>query len=192
MRAARRGPDPGSGEHGGEHPRRDHGDHQHGERDGQRAHPRRRAALARREDRRRRLRVAPQRLARGRRARVGLGVLLAGVGVTAAGVLIARVPVAIGVAGWMLSGFGIGIAYPSIGALVLAQATPGEEGLVSAALQLAETVGVAVFTGVGGALIAVGLDRGWNDVAALAVVFAGAAGVTAAGLLAGRRTAVAA
>ena len=119
-------------------------------------------------------------------------MLLAGLGVTAAGVLIARVPVAIGVAGWTLSGFGIGIAYPSIGALVLAQATPGEEGLVSAALQLAETVGVAVFTGVGGALIAVGLDRGWNEVAALAVVFAGAAAVTAAGLLAGRRTAVAA
>lgn len=128
---------------------------------------------------------------RSRRARAGLGVLLAALGMTAAGVLIARVPVAVGIAGWTLAGFGIGIAYPSIGALVLAQAAPGEEGLVSAALQLAETVGVAVFTGVGGALIAVGLDRGWDAVAALAVVFAGGAGAAAAGLLAGRRTAAA-
>ena len=63
---------------------------------------------------------------------------------------------------------------------------------MSAALQLAETVGVAVFTGMGGALIAIGLDRGWSDVAALAVVFACGAGAAAAGLLAGRRTAVAA
>ena len=52
-------------------------------------------------------------------------------------------PVALAVVGWMVAGFGIGIAYPSVGALVLAQAADGEEGLVSSALQLAETVGVA-------------------------------------------------
>ena len=35
-----------------------------------------------------------------------------------------------------------------------------------------ETIGVAVFTGIGGALIAVGLDEGWDAVTALALVFA--------------------
>ena len=129
---------------------------------------------------------------RSGRARIGLAVVVAGLALTATGVLVARVPVAVGVAGWAVAGFGIGVAYPSIGALVLAQAAPGEEGLVSAALQLAETVGVAVFTGLGGALIAVGLDRGWSEAAALAVVFAAAAPAPAAGLVASRRTAMAA
>ena len=63
---------------------------------------------------------------------------------------------------------------------------------MSAALQLAETVGIAVFTGLGGALIAVGLDRGWSEAAALAVVFAAGAAAAAAGLVASRRTAMAA
>jgi MFS family permease len=127
---------------------------------------------------------------RGARARLGLAVLLGGLAVGAAGVLVEAVPVALGVVGWMVSGFGIGISYASVGALVLAQAPAGEEGRVSAALQLAETVGVAIFTGIGGAIVAVGLDRGWNAVTALALVFAAGGAAAVAGLSAGRRTAV--
>jgi MFS family permease len=125
---------------------------------------------------------------RGGRARLGLAVLLAGLAVGAAGVLVEALPVALAVVGWTIAGFGIGIAYPSVGALVLAQAADGEEGLVSASLQLAETVGVAIFAGIGGALIAVGLDSGWDAVTALALVFAAAAATALAGLSAGRRT----
>ena len=106
---------------------------------------------------------------------------------TGVGVLAESVPVAVGVVGWAVGGFGIGFAYPSVGALVLSQAPPGEEGLVSAALQLAETVGVAVFAGIGGALIAVGLDQGWDAATALALVFAAGAATALAGLAAGRR-----
>jgi MFS family permease len=129
---------------------------------------------------------------RAGRARVGLAILLAGLTVTAAGVLVEPVPLAVAVAGWIVAGFGIGVAYPSVGALVLSAARPGEEGLVSAALQLSETIGVAVFTGVGGAIIAVGLDQGWDAVSAIALVFAGGAAAVVAGLSAGRRTALAA
>jgi MFS family permease len=125
---------------------------------------------------------------RGRRAMIGLVVILVGLALTALGVLAADVPVAVAVVGWAVGGFGIGFAYPSVGALVLAQAPAGEEGRVSAALQLAETVAVAVFTGIGGALIAVGLDRGWDAETALALVFAAGAGAAVAGLAAGRRT----
>jgi MFS family permease len=125
---------------------------------------------------------------RGRRAMIGLVVILVGLALTALGVFAADVPVAVAVVGWAVGGFGIGFAYPSVGALVLAQAPAGEEGRVSAALQLAETVAVAVFTGIGGALIAVGLDRGWDAETALALVFAAGAGAAVAGLAAGRRT----
>jgi MFS family permease len=126
---------------------------------------------------------------RPRRLLAGLGVLLAGIGIAAAGVLTDGVPVAFAVAGWAVAGLGIGIGYPSVGAIVLSGAPGGEEGGVSAALQLSETIGVAVFTGVGGALIAVGLDHGWDAVTALLLVFSAGAAAAVAGLVAGSRVA---
>jgi MFS family permease len=126
---------------------------------------------------------------RPRRLLAGLAVLACGIGLGALGVLAAGVPVAVAVAGWAVAGFGIGIAYPSVGALVLSQARDGEEGGGSAALQLSETIAVALFTGVGGALIALGIERGWDAVTALVLVFAGGAAAALAGLVAGRRVA---
>ena len=90
--------------------------------------------------------------------------------------------------GWAIAGFGIGIGYPSVGALVLSQARGGEEGGVSAALQLSETIGVAIFTGVGGALIAVGIERGW-DTHRPVLVFVGGAATALAGLAVATRVA---
>ena len=58
---------------------------------------------------------------------------------------------------------------------------------MSAALQLSETISVALFTGIGGALIALGIDRGWDAAIALGLVFAAGAATTVAGLVAGRR-----
>ena len=127
---------------------------------------------------------------RPRRLLAGLSVLLTGIGIAAAGVLADGVPVALAVAGWAIAGFGIGIGYPSIGAIVLSAAPGGEEGGVSAALQLSETIGVAVFTGIGGALIAIGLDHDWDAMTALLLVFAAAAAAAVAGLVAGRRVVV--
>jgi MFS family permease len=126
---------------------------------------------------------------RPRRLIAGLVVLLAGIGATAAGALVDGVPTAVAVAGWAVAGFGIGIGYPSIGAIVLSEAPEGGEGGVSAALQLAETVGVAIFTGVGGALIALGIANGWDTVTALALVFGAGAVAALAGVAAGRRVA---
>jgi MFS family permease len=126
---------------------------------------------------------------RPRRLLAGLAVLLCGLALGGLGALSDDVPVAVAVAGWAIAGFGIGVGYPSIGALVLSQARDGEEGGVSAALQLSETIGVAVFTGVGGALIAVGIDRGWSAVTALLLVFAGGALAALGGLVVGRRVA---
>ena len=124
---------------------------------------------------------------RPRRLLAGLAVLLCGIAATAAGVVSDGIPVAVAIGGWAVAGLGIGIGYPSIGAIVLSEAPGGEEGSVSAALQLIETIGVALFTGFGGALIALGLDRGWDAVTALALVFATGAAAAVAGLAVGRR-----
>jgi hypothetical protein len=126
---------------------------------------------------------------RPRRLLAGLAVLLTGIAAMGVGVIADGIPVALAIAGWAVAGLGIGIGYPSIGAIVLSEAPGGEEGSVSAALQLIETIGVAVFTGVGGAVIALGIDEGWDTVTALAVVFAGGAAAAVAGLAAGRRVA---
>jgi MFS family permease len=128
---------------------------------------------------------------RPRRLLAGLGVLLCGIALGGLGVLADAVPVAVAVAGWAIAGLGIGIGYPSIGALVLSQARGGEEGGVSAALQLSETISVALFTGIGGALIAVGLQNGWDAATALVLVFLGGGAAALAGLVAGRRVDVA-
>jgi MFS family permease len=124
---------------------------------------------------------------RPRRLLAGLAVLLTGIGVTSVGVLADSVPVAFAIAGWAVAGLGIGIGYPSVGAIVLSAAPGGEEGEVSSALQLAETIGVALFTGIGGALIAIGLEHDWDAVTALLLVFAAGAAAAVAGLAAGRR-----
>jgi hypothetical protein len=116
-------------------------------------------------------------------------VLVAGVALTAPSVLGDGLPALLAAPGWMVAGLGIGLAYPSGGALALAQAPPGGEGGVSAALQIVETVGVALFTGVGGAAIAAGLARGWDPAVAFAAIFGAAVASGLAGLAAGRRLA---
>jgi MFS family permease len=129
---------------------------------------------------------------RPRRLLAGLAVLLTGIAATAAGVIADGIPVAVAIAGWSVAGLGIGIGYPSIGAIVLSAAPGGAEGSVSAALQLIETIGVAVFTGIGGTVIAIGLDEGWDTATSLVLVFAAGAAAAAVGLAAGRRVAPAA
>jgi MFS family permease len=124
---------------------------------------------------------------RPRRLLAGIAVLLTGIAATAAGVVSDAVPAVVPIAGWAVAGFGIGIGYPSIGALVLSEAPGGEEGSVSAALQLVETIGIAVFTGLGGAVIALGIAEGWDAATALALVFAAGAFAAVVGLIVGRR-----
>jgi MFS family permease len=92
------------------------------------------------------------------------------------------VPVAVAVAGWGVSGFGIGLAYSPITVLVLHHAPPGRQGSATAAMQLADNLGVALGAGMGGALVAAGAVAGWPPATGIAGAFAlaGAVGVVAA------------
>jgi MFS family permease len=124
----------------------------------------------------------------GRRTRLqaGLAVLFCGIAVTGAGLFGGGGGIVAGV-GWTIAGFGIGMGYASVGALVLSEAPGGGEGAVSAGLQLIETISIALFAGLGGVLVALGVDHGWDIGSALAAIVAAAGAAAAAGLLASRR-----
>jgi hypothetical protein len=115
-------------------------------------------------------------------------VLLVGVAVTGAGLFGSGGGLVAGL-GWAIAGFGIGMGYASAGALVLSQAPGGGEGAVSAALQLIETISIALFTGLGGVLVALGIEHGWELESALATIVATAGLAAALGLVTSRRVA---
>jgi MFS family permease len=107
--------------------------------------------------------------------------------ITLAGLVATDAGWPVATAGFVVAGLGIGIGYPSIGALVLSQAPAGAEGSVSSALQLMETIAVAIFTGAAGAVVAMGLQHGWPGETAIAVIFAAAAALALAVVPAARR-----
>ena len=70
---------------------------------------------------------------------------------------------------------------------VLGLAEPGREGAASSSLQLTDTLGVALGTGIGGAFVALGEAQGWEVRSALELAFAVTLAVALAGILAARR-----
>lgn len=99
----------------------------------------------------------------------GLWIMLAGLAGLVA-VLDPAVPVAAAIGSWAVAGLGIGIAYSTTAVVVLEAAPKGGEGAASAALQLANVLGAAVGTGLGGALVAVATEAQRSTAAALFAV----------------------
>src|SRR5215217_7485424 len=123
----------------------------------------------------------------GRRLiRAGLLIVVAGIACQAAA-LFPAVPLAVGVAGWAVGGFGIGLAYSPISLIVLGEAPSGQEGAASASLQLCENLGVALGAGLGGVLVAAGAAAGWLPRAGIAGAFAVAAAVALLAAVLARR-----
>jgi MFS family permease len=114
----------------------------------------------------------------GRRlVRAGLLIVLAGI----AGMIVAvqpAVPAWSALVAWTVAGLGMGLAYAPISLMMLREAPPGQEGRVSASLNLADVLGTAIGIGVGGAAVAAsaGSDLRMGVVAAFAAAaVAGAA-----------------
>jgi MFS family permease len=123
----------------------------------------------------------------GRRL-VQAGFLVVAVGIACeVAALFQAVPVAVGVVGWAVGGFGIGLAYSPISLIVLGEAPPGQEGAASASLQLTETLGVALGAGLGGVLVAAGAASGWPPWAGIAGAFALTAAVAVLAAMLARR-----
>jgi hypothetical protein len=99
------------------------------------------------------------------RAAGGVVLIAAGVAGVATTILSPGLPVELVVLTWGVSGLGMGVAYPASTLTALSSASEGQEGSAAGALQVAETLGVALGTGAVGALfaLAVHLDHAMAD-----------------------------
>ncbi len=117
----------------------------------------------------------------------GLFGVILGILLVAMAILWPSAPVALGLLGWGLAGLGMGVAYPSSTVLVLGAAKRGQEGEASSSLQVAEMVGTAVGTGLGGALLAVAVHLNWGTALGLTATFVLTSAVALVAVLAANR-----
>jgi MFS family permease len=117
--------------------------------------------------------------------RVGFASLLVGTSLLLA--MAMGGPIWLAVVGWTIGGFAIGLSYAPLSVTVLAAARPGEEGQASAGIQLTDALGIALGTGLGGWIVAVGDDRSWAVSTSTTWVFALAMVGALGGLVASRR-----
>lgn len=95
---------------------------------------------------------------RSRRAVTAVGLVLIVVGVVPEALvpLTATVPTWIAAVAWAVAGLGMGLTYSTLTLAVIEAAPPGAEGAATASAQLANTMGIAVGTGLAGAVVALG------------------------------------
>jgi MFS family permease len=93
-----------------------------------------------------------QRLSRRRTTVIGLLIIAVGI-VMSAMVVSPAIPVLLAPVAWGVAGLGIGLAFSTISLVVLETAPAGQEGGASSAMQLANMLGVALGTGIGGVII---------------------------------------
>ena len=83
----------------------------------------------------------------------GAWMMVAGIVFTALA-LHPAVPLPVALAGWSLTGLGMGLIYPSLSVLTLSLSAPHEQGANSSALQLSEATAVATTLALSGSLFA--------------------------------------
>lgn len=123
-----------------------------------------------------------------RRLIVCTGLALTAIGIVgAASVLSSSTPVWIAALSWATAGLGIGLAYSTITLIVLELAPDGREGAATAALQLANVLGVALGTGLGGATLTLATAAGGSQAFGIALIDAAMIAAASLGLAAARR-----
>lgn len=123
---------------------------------------------------------------RRRLAMLGVSLLMLGLATFAAGLATAA-PIVACILAWGLTGLGMGLAYATSVLVVLEDAPAGSEGAATAGVQLANVLGIAVGTGVGGVIVT-GMSDGASSLQAgisLQLLVAGA--VVAVALIPARR-----
>ena len=91
---------------------------------------------------------------------IGAGSLVAGLAALLVSVR-GDLPVGFAIGAFAVVALGMGLSYAPLSVTVLGAAEHGREGEASAALQLSDTLGIAIGTGLGGAIVALGDGRGW-------------------------------
>ncbi|MFI6597957.1 MFS transporter [Nonomuraea sp. NPDC050536] len=101
---------------------------------------------------------------RGGSALIALGILAMGL------VTFAAVPVWLAYPSWIVTGFGMGLVYPTLSVLTLELSQPGEQGVNTSALQVGEAVFSVVAVAVTGALFTAAGSGYWTVYAAALVM----------------------
>jgi MFS family permease len=104
--------------------------------------------------------------------RAGYLLLAPGVALAAIAATVGEVPFWLIHVGGCIAGLGMGFAYSAHAQLTFRVVEEREVGAATASLQLSDNLGVALGTGVVGALVAYGDDVGWAPGAAMAVAWA--------------------
>lgn len=122
--------------------------------------------------------------------RAGFLLLVPGVAIVALGAIPDGVPFALIHVGAMVGGFGMGCAYSAHAQLALRSVPEAAVGSTTSSLQLTDNLGVALGTGVVGAIVTFGDDTGWlvGNAVALALLIPALVGV--AGVVLSRRLSV--
>lgn len=102
---------------------------------------------------------------------LGSSLMTLGLMVQLAALYASAMPLLISLSGWLLAGLGIGIAHATTSVLAFSLAPKGEEGQVSAGLQLADTFMAALATGLGGAVFAFATKQGYAEQHAIMLAF---------------------
>jgi MFS family permease len=119
--------------------------------------------------------------------RAGYLFLAPGIVVVAIASLPAAVPFWLVYVGAIVAGFGMGLAYSAHAQLALRSVEERHVGGATASLQLSDNLGIALGTGVVGALVAFGDDLGWLAGNAVAIALLVPAAVAVVGALLSRR-----
>jgi MFS family permease len=123
-----------------------------------------------------------------RRAMVTVGLAMTAAAIAlAAAVLDRSVPVWTAALAWSVAGFGMGLSYSTTSLSALSEASDGRQGEATAAVQLTDVLGQALGTGLGGAIVALGVSGGWARRDALLIVFALMTAVALLGVVTARR-----
>ncbi|MDR0271597.1 MFS transporter [Paenibacillus sp.] len=99
---------------------------------------------------------------RNKRVTVGICFMIIGVAAVMLSVGLSEGGIAYAVLSQIFTGFGIGLAHPTTGAIALQHASAGVEGEISAGLQFTDAFSPGLSIGIGGALIAVSQTLNWG------------------------------
>lgn len=109
---------------------------------------------------------------RKKRVIIGVGMMIIGVICVIAVIGLPGGGVALAIVSQICTGFGIGLANPTTGAIALQHAEPGQEGEVSSQLQFVDAFGPGLSVGIGGALIAISDSLEWGIFAGIMLALA--------------------
>jgi MFS family permease len=120
--------------------------------------------------------------ARAQVVRIGLTLMALGTAGTV-GTLVHDFPVAIAIVCWGLAGLGMGMAYNTNSVLAIQAETEHSAATVSSSMQLTDSLGQVLGTGLGGVVLAVASWASWGTSVGIGIAFGQTIAICLAGIL---------